>query len=63
MTDLLKTTAVLILIIVLLRRKVSMSAVMPIGAVVLGVMYLTPPLVFLKATALGVFAPKSLDLI
>ena len=62
MTDLLKTTAVLILIIVLLRRKVSMSAVMPIGAIALGVMYLTPPLVFLKATALGVFAPKSLEM-
>jgi integral membrane protein (TIGR00529 family) len=62
MTDLLKTAAVLILIIVLLRRKVSMSAVMPIGALVLGVIYLTPPLEFLKATAVGVFSPKSLEM-
>ncbi len=62
MYDLLKTAAVLILIIVLLRRKVSMSAVMPIGAVALGIIYLTPPLVFFKATYLGVFAPKSLEM-
>lgn len=62
MTDLLKTSAVLILIIFLLRRKVSMSAVMPIGAAVLGIIYLTPPLDFLKATAVGIFAPKSLEM-
>ena len=62
MTDLLKTAAVLILIIVLLRRKVSMSAVMPIGALALGIIYLTPPLQFLKATAVGVFSPKSLEM-
>src|SRR5665647_1799326 len=62
MTDLLKTAAVLILIIVLLRRKVSMSAVMPIGALVLGIIYLTPPLQFLKATAVAVFSPKSLEM-
>lgn len=62
MNDLLKTAAVLILIIVLLRRKVSMSAVMPIGAAVLGIVYLTPPLEFLKAVAAAVFAPKSLEM-
>ena len=62
MTDLLKTAVVLILIIVLLRRKVSMSAVMPIGALVLGIIYLTPPLQFLKATAVAVFSPKSLEM-
>ena len=62
MTDLFKTAAVLALIVILLRRKVSMSAVMPIGAVLLGVLYLTPPLVFLKAAAVGVFAPKSLEM-
>ena len=55
MTDLLKTAAVLMLIIVLLRRKVSMSVVMPIGALVLGILYLTPPLTFLKATSVAVF--------
>lgn len=62
MADLLKTATVLILIIILLRRKVSMAAVMPIGAVVLGIIYLTPPLVFLKATLTGIFAPKSLEM-
>lgn len=62
MTDLLKTAAVLILIIALLRRKVSMSAVMPIGALLLGLVYLTPPLQFLRATAVAVFAPKSLEM-
>lgn len=62
MVDLLKTAAVLILIIVLLRRRVSMAAVMPIGAVVLGIIYLTPPLEFLNATAIAIFAPKSLEM-
>jgi len=62
MVDLLKTAVVLILIIVLLRRKVSMAAVMPIGALALGVIYLTPPFEFLKATMVAVFAPKSLEM-
>ena len=62
MPDLLKTAAVLILIIVLLRRKVSMAAVMPIGALVLGIIYLTPPRDFLQATARAVFAPKSIEM-
>jgi len=43
MVDLLKTAAVMAVIVLLLRRKVSMSAVMPIGAVLLGIIYLTPP--------------------
>jgi len=62
MTDLLKTTFVLIVIVILLRRKVSMAAVMPIGAVLLGIIYLTPPLAFIKATISAVFAPKSLEM-
>lgn len=62
MYDLLKTSAVLVLIIFLLRRKVSMSAVMPIGALVLGIIYLTPPLQFLKATSTAVFSPKSIEM-
>ncbi len=62
MTDLLKTAAVLILIIVLLRRKVSMSAVMPVGAIALGIIYLTPPLVFFKAAVNGIFASKSVEM-
>ncbi|MEI6205618.1 MAG: DUF401 family protein [Desulfuromonadales bacterium] len=62
MTDLLKTSVVLILIVVLLRRKVSMAAVMPIGALVLAIIYLTPPRDFLQAAVMAVFAPKSLEM-
>ncbi len=62
MADLLKTSLVLIVIVILLRRKVSMAAVMPIGAVLLGIIYLTPPMAFLKATISAVFAPKSLEM-
>jgi integral membrane protein (TIGR00529 family) len=62
MSDLLKTAVVLVLTIVLLRRKVSMSAVMPIGALALGLLYLTPPLTLLNAAAVAVFAPKSLEM-
>lgn len=62
MVDLLKTATVLVLIIVLLRRKVPMSAVMPIGALALGIVYLTPPLQFLKAAAVAIFSPKSLEM-
>jgi uncharacterized protein len=59
MNDLIKTTAVLIVIVILLRRKVSMAAVMPIGALLLGIIYLTPPRDFLKATTIAVISPKS----
>jgi len=62
MTDLLKTFAVLVLIVIMLRRKVSMAAVMPIGALVLGIIYLTPPRDFLKAAVTGVLAPKSIEM-
>jgi integral membrane protein (TIGR00529 family) len=62
MTDLLKTCAVLVLIVILLRRKVSMAAVMPIGALVLAIIYLTPPRNFLQAAFTGVFSPKSLEM-
>lgn len=62
MNDILKTTAVLVFIVILLRRKVSMAAVMPIGALALGVLYLTPPKDFLAAVWAGAFAPKSLEM-
>lgn len=62
MHDLLKTSAILILIIVMLRRKVSMSAVMPIGAILLAIIYLTPPLKFLKAVEVALISPKSLEM-
>jgi len=62
MDDLLKTMAVQVVIVILLRRKVSMAAVMPIGALLLGMLYLTPPRDFLNATIRAVIAPKSLDM-
>lgn len=62
MPDLLKTSAVLILIIFLLRRKVSMAAVMPIGSLVLGIIYLTPPADFLQAAYSAIFATASLEM-
>src|SRR5690242_14819871 len=62
MADLLKTAAVLIAIVILLRRKVSMAAVMPIGALLLGIIYLTPPRDFIRATTIAVFSSKSLEM-
>lgn len=62
MAHLLKTAAVLVFIIILLRRKVSMTVVMPIGALLLGLIYLTPPRDFVRATIVAVFSPKSLEM-
>ena len=62
MTDLLKTTAVLVFIVILLRRKVSMAIVMPIGALFLGCIYLTPPRDLLSAARIAVFSPKSIEM-
>jgi len=62
MADLLKTSAVLAFIIILLRRKASMAAVMPVGALLLALIYLTPPLDFIKAATVAVFSPKSLEM-
>lgn len=62
MNDLLKTTLVLIFIVFLLRRKTSMAAVMPIGALLLGIIYLTPPKIFLSAAWSGAFSAKSLEM-
>lgn len=62
MADILKTSLVIICIIILLRRKVSMAAVMPIGSLLLACIYLTPPRDFINAALTAVFSPKSLDM-
>lgn len=62
MPDLLKTSAVLVLIIILLRRKVSMAAVMPIGAALLALIYQTPFHKILLALRSAVFASTSLEM-
>ena len=62
MRHLLLTGLVLVVIIVLLRRKVSMTAVMPIGALLLALLYLMPVPDFIRAAWLGIAAPKSLEM-
>jgi len=62
MKDLLITGAVLAVIIWLLRRNVSMTAVMPVGAILLAILYMLPPLRFAEAAWLAVAAPKSLEM-
>ncbi len=62
MRHLLLTGLVLVFIIWLLRRKVSMTAVMPIGAALLALLYLLPLAELGKAVWLGVAAPKSLEM-
>lgn len=62
MDDLLKTMAVQVVIVILLRRKISMAAVMPVGALLVGVLYLTPPRDLAAAAMRGIFAPKSVDM-
>ncbi|HTG80997.1 MAG TPA: hypothetical protein VL949_03580 [Geobacteraceae bacterium] len=43
MTDLIKTLAVLAVLIFLLRRRVYLGTVMGVGALLLALLYLTPP--------------------
>lgn len=62
MRDLLTTGLVLIVIVWLLRRKVSMTAVMPIGAALLALLYLLPLPRLGQAVWQAVAAPKSLEM-
>jgi integral membrane protein (TIGR00529 family) len=62
MTDLLKTLAVLAILVVLLRRRMYIGTVMGIGAVILAVLYLTPPARFLEGACRAALAPKSLEM-
>jgi integral membrane protein (TIGR00529 family) len=62
MTDLLKTLTVLVFLVVLLRRRIYIGTVMGIGSVFLALLYLTPPVEFLKGAWRASFAPKSLEL-
>ncbi|MDD2541486.1 MAG: hypothetical protein PHH28_10665 [Desulfuromonadaceae bacterium] len=50
----------LVLIMVLLRRNVSMAVVMPVGAAVLGMVCLPPPLDFLTATVVAIMLQNPL---
>jgi integral membrane protein (TIGR00529 family) len=62
MRHLLLTGLVLVFIIWLLRRKVSMTAVMPIGAGLLALLYLLPLPDLGRAVWMGVASPKSLEM-
>lgn len=62
MRDLLITSFVLVCIIWLLRRKVSMTAVMPIGAGLLAALYLLPVAKLAQAVWQAVAAPASLEM-
>lgn len=62
MRDLLITGLVLACIIWLLRRKVSMTAVMPVGAALLALFYLLPLPKLAGAVWQAVAAPKSLEM-
>ena len=62
MTDLIKTLAVLAILIVLLRRKVHLGTVMGVGSVLLALLYLTPPLTFLGGVYRAVMAPTSIEM-
>jgi integral membrane protein (TIGR00529 family) len=62
MRHLLLTGLVLVFIIWLLRRKVSMTAVMPIGAALLALLYLLPLPDLGRAVWMGVASPKSLEM-
>jgi len=62
MVDLVKTMAVLAVLVVLLRRKVYLGTVMAVGALLLAILYLTPPLDFLAGVYRALLAPRSLEM-
>ena len=62
MADLMKTLAVLVVLVVLLRKKVYFGTVMLVGAVFLASLYLTPPVKFLQGIYRAVTAAKSLEM-
>lgn len=62
MTDLIKTLAVLTVLVLLLRRKLYIGTVMGVGALLLALLYLTPPLTFLGGVYSAVISPKSMEM-
>jgi uncharacterized protein len=62
MSDVLKILAVLIILVVLLRRKVFLGSVMAVGSLCLAFLYLTPPMDFLEGIQTAFLAPVSLEM-
>lgn len=62
MLDLLKTIAVLAAVVVMLRRRWHLGTVMALGAVLLALTYLTPPLLFLAGAWAALTSAKALEM-
>jgi len=62
MTDLIKTLTVLAILVILLRRRIYLGTVMGVGALLLALLYLTPPLKFLGGVYRAVMAPVSMEM-
>lgn len=62
MADLIKTLAVLALLVILLRKKIYLGTVMAVGSLILALLYLTPPRDFLSGVYAAVMAPRSLEM-
>ncbi|ADI83855.1 MULTISPECIES: DUF401 family protein [Geobacter] len=62
MNDLLRILAVLVVVVILLRRKMHLGLVMLIGAAILALLYLTPPLDFLAGAWVALVSPSSLEM-
>jgi hypothetical protein len=62
MADLCKIIVVLAVMVVLLRRRMHLGLVMPVGAVLLAFLYLTPPFEFLGGALTALTSAKSLEM-
>ena len=62
MSDLLKTLAVLLVVVVLVRRRWHLGAVMALGAALLALLYVTPPRRFLAGAWTALTSPRSLEM-
>ncbi|KIE42911.1 DUF401 family protein [Geobacter anodireducens] len=62
MNDLLRTLAVLVVVVFLLRRTMHLGLVMLIGAATLALLYLTPPLDFLAGAWVALASPNALEM-
>lgn len=63
MSDLVKILFVLALLVVLLRHKVNFGVVMLVGASVLALLYLTPPLRFIQGAWRGISSPRTMEMV
>lgn len=62
MADLLKTIAVLLIVLILLRRRVFIGTVMGLASSLLALLYLTPVPVFLGCLQRALFSPRAVEM-